>query len=69
MPKKLHDADLCDRIRELEARVQELEQQSTYYCGCYHYHSPFTWTIANYGTTFYDKYTISSSSMVDNGID
>ena len=60
MPRQ-HDADLCDRIRELEKRVEELESRphTTVVPSAYPwwevpntvpYPSPYPWTIW-YGTT------------------
>ena len=37
---KTHDADLCERIRELEKRVEELETRPSHYCGHYCNHWP-----------------------------
>ena len=53
MTRKTHDADLCERIRELEKRVEELEAQPrvtyvptfTHYCwsGCPEHYPTITW--------------------------
>lgn len=43
----VHDAAMCDRIRELEQRVRDLETR-TDHCGCHHYfpryYPQWTWT-------------------------
>ena len=56
MNRKTHDADLCERIRELEKRVEELEARPhTTIVPAYPWWevaptSPYPWTLW-YGTT------------------
>ena len=59
--RKQHDADLCERIRELEKRVEELEARPTYvplthWCswGCPIHHPAYPTTITwdTSGTTW-----------------
>jgi hypothetical protein len=70
--RKTHDADLCERIREMEKRVEELEARPqttwnptfTHYCypGCPQHSgtaSPYPWTIW-YGTTSDSNITLTS---------
>lgn len=39
---RVHDADLCDRIKKLEEKVRELEARPAYNCGHYHWYYPYT---------------------------
>lgn len=75
---KTHDADLCDRIRELEERVRELESRPYHHCGfyCNHWYPQttvpqWTWTpwVSNESTITVDTSTtptITYSSVQPN---
>lgn len=74
MTKRVHDADLCDRIKALEDRVRELEARPAHHCtGHYWYYPynayPWTYTVTS-GTTSSNVYygnTLSVSN--DNATD
>jgi hypothetical protein len=59
-PKRQHDADLCERIRQLEERVRELEARPAY--PVYPIYPTYPWPYTNpypYPVWISDNTTIS----------
>ena len=77
MTRRLHDADLCEQIRKLEKRVEELESKPTHhYCGhyCNHWHFtpsyPYTVWSSNdaISSTYTDNLSSTSTFSINNSI-